>query len=240
MSLIAESTLTQPGVATVLFGLGLLSLVISIVPAFSDLEVPTARRIYWTGWVGAATFLGAALTSRGLATGIAAFGVCIFVAVLRAYFVTPYLKLGGRVLTFFEKNAAVESTDDLRPRISTASSDPADRTGGYVGGVSDTKQWWLMVVLMIFGAVSILVIGCAWQSALIAAFLTLLAAIAGVDDATRRLPPARGQKTQATLVAAASLPMAALPVLTYLVGFQLGKRRPMGRGKHSATDEVGL
>jgi hypothetical protein len=59
---------------------------------------------------------------------------------------------------------------------------------------------------------------------------TVLACGSGIDDATRHLPIGRGQYVPFFIASVASIVLWALPPIAYLVGYQIGKRWPMGYG----------
>lgn len=61
----------------------------------------------------------------------------------------------------------------------------------------------------------------------------------GIDDATRELPVARGQRVQAFIALVASALLWAIPPIAYLAGYQIGKRRPMGYGLRDPRRAVG-
>ena len=68
-----------------------------------------------------------------------------------------------------------------------------------------------------------------------AVLLAVLGGIFGIDDATRKLPIARGQHVQAFMVSVASILLWLAPPVCYVVGYGIGRRWLMGRGKHAGS-----
>lgn len=182
----------------------------------------TARMCYW---------LGAALTTALLALGIAVSGrpprqvvwavaLCVLLAVGVAYLAGWQLKIGGRTRSVFVANTYPDPPEDGSDR-----PPPLPPPNSYNGVVTADGFWWIAVVLTAMVSAEVYLFGWIWQSVLGAAFLTIVGAVAGLDDASRGHPAARGQKVQATITVVVSLHLWLLPVVAYAAGYQLGKRR---------------
>jgi hypothetical protein len=100
----------------------------------------------------------------------------------------------------------------------------------YPGPVSAGTVWWIFAILTATAAVGVYLGGWRWQTIAVAAILTSLGAISGLDDASRRLPPSRGQFVQASIIAVASILLWMIPVGSYALGYAIGRRRPTGKG----------
>jgi hypothetical protein len=173
-----------------------------------------------------------AILPRGWRAVIAAALLCVFAAVVYAYFQTPYLKLGNRIYALTISNSQPDQPEgsgnsDQPPRLPHDSYD-------FMGGITARNIWWVNVGLTCITALGVVLTGWDLPTALLAALVVAGGAMSGIDDATRKLPIARDQKVQAYLATVASIPLWLLPTIAYLVGYQIGKRRPMGKGKHAA------
>ena len=181
------------------------------------------RWLFWFSSLLGITFVALSLAPRGWKTvaflGVGMTGILIFLA----YFKTTYIKIGGRIRSL--ATPPPEPTEDgaeqplqLPPRDS------------YPGRVTAPKAWWLFTVFVVVFAIGGAALG--WDSHMLpaAGLICVLAFIGGIDDATRKLPMARGQKVQACIITAASVLMFFLPPALYIVGYSIGTKRPMGYG----------
>jgi Ca2+/Na+ antiporter len=190
------------------------------------------RRIYWAGWIIGILCMSLAFLPRGWRSVIAVALLCAFAAVVYAYFQTPYLKLGNRIYALTIPDSQPDEPEDggdiaQPPRLPHDSYD-------FMGGITAGNVWWVVVGVTCIAAANAILFGWVLSTILLAAFMVAVAAMLGVDDATRKLPIARDQKVQAYFATVASIPLWLLPTIAYLVGYQIGKRRPMGKGKHAA------
>jgi hypothetical protein len=190
------------------------------------------RRIYWTGWAIGTLCMSLAGLPRGWQGVIVGALLGVFFAVGYAYFRTPYLKLGSRIYALTIPNSQPDQPEDggdsaQPPRLPHDSYD-------FMGGITARNIWWVNVSLTCSMALGVILTGWDLPTALCTAFFVAIWAMSGIDDATRKLPIARGQKVQAYFATVASIPLWLLPTIAYLVGYQIGKRRPMGKGKHAA------
>jgi len=196
------------------------------------------RWLYWFSSLTGGAFVSLSVVSRGWKAVIIVAVALAFVTVLQAYFTTPYIRIRGRNHAFSMQNSAPDPAD----------ADPDEPTSvpprdSYPGRVTARKAWWLFVACVAFFGCGGALAG--WNAhTLPAAGLVCLGALAsGIDDATRKLPKARGQNTQAIIAAALSISIAFLPPILYLVGYRIGTLRPMGYGlrdpvaKHYAKED---
>ena len=155
------------------------------------------RRIYWTGWMSTALCAAVSLLPLGIRTTIIVFGGFGFAIVFWAWLTTPYLKIGRRTFAL----TMSDSRPDPSPDADAETDSLAPPPDSYPGPVSAATVWWIFTILTLATAVGVFVGGWIWQTASVAAVLTFLGGISGLDDASRRLPAARGQYIQASLIA---------------------------------------
>lgn len=86
-------------------------------------------------------------------------------------------------------------------------------------------------------AVGVYLGGWMWQTIAVTGVLTVLGAISGIDDASRKLPASRGQYVQAFIIVIASIMLWLAPAVSYAVGYGIGKHRPMGKGSVADSPE---
>lgn len=183
------------------------------------------RWLFWLSSFLGITFISLSLASRGWKT-VVIFGVGMgSILLFYTYFQTPYIVIRGRVRSFRTPPA----TPDPSGQPSDEPPQPPPRDS-YPGPVTARKAWWLFTVLVAFFGVGGAAAG--WDSHMLpaAGLICILAFIGGIDDATRKLPMARGQKVQALIIAAVSVVMFFLPPALYIVGYSIGTKRPMGYG----------
>ncbi|MCV7230241.1 hypothetical protein [Mycolicibacterium komossense] len=223
----AESTHTalQPW-QTAAFVAAIICVIVGCIPAFVKLDIPSARRIYWVGWLGAAAFGATAASSRGWSASIAVVVMFALPATLRAYFATPYIKIGGRVIAHSITDTLAEESEQS-PGARQGS--PADSYGGLV---TASKQWWVFAALACILGGAVYSLGWEWRGIFAVVFLSFLGAATGHDDSSRQLPLVRGQRVQALIVVVASIPMLLIPPAAYFLGYELGKRHPHNRSRH--------
>ncbi len=183
------------------------------------------RWLYWFGSLTGGAFVSLSLADRGWKTVvIVAVGLAI-VTVFQAYFKTPYIRIRGRNHAFSMQDSAPDPGDvdpDEPPSVPPRDS--------YPGRLTASKAWWLFVVIVGFFGVGGAVAGWNGHTLPAAGLICLGGLVCGIDDATRKLPKARGQTTQAIIAAALSISMAFLPAILYLLGYRIGTIRPMGYG----------
>jgi hypothetical protein len=183
------------------------------------------RRLYWSSWIGGGVLLGLSLLFRGWQAVAAVFALVMFGAVVYAYFNTSYLKIGGRIYALRGRDSRPDPPEDGSPAPA-----PIRARDAYIGDISAAKFWWLLVALAGLLAGTVLLGGWIWQATAFAVLMVVVSAVCGIDDATRRLPIARGQHIQAFIAAVLSIPVWGVPAIVYLLGYQIGRRWPMGYG----------
>lgn len=188
------------------------------------------RRIFWLGWLTADACAAASLLPLGMSTTVTVFVGFAFAIVFRAYFDTPYLKIGGRIYALTLSDSRPDPPRDGSP----AQPMPPPPHDSYSGVASAQTFWWVVTVLTCGFATGVYLGGWFSLTILCTAGLSALAVICGIDDATRKLPMVRGQHVQAFVVSVASILLWFAPPICYFVGYQIGKRKPMGKGKYAA------
>lgn len=223
MSLITEAARsTPPAWQNIAFAGTILCFIVAGIPAFAKVDLAVAKRLYWGGCSGAAILGAVTVSRRGWAACLAVVLLIGFLAVLRAYFQTSYIKIGDRVFA----HSVPDTVDEKSGRVDRA---PAD---SYGGTVTAPKQWWVFAALACILGGAVYSLGFDWRGIFAVAFLSFLGAVTGHDDSSRELPVVRGQRVQAFIVLVASIPMFLIPPAAYLVGYEVGKRRPHGRSRH--------
>jgi Ca2+/Na+ antiporter len=204
---------------------GLVAAVASVVVHDGELQ----RRIYWLGWLIAALCFALAVLPRGWPGSVAIGLLALFAAVVYAYLRTPFLKIGGRVYAVSSIQEEAASDPPQHPR--SAASD--DSYPAAMGSLPARNMWWILVAMTGIVSLGIYLVGWTWQMILGAVFLTLMGALAGIDDGSRKLPIARGQHVQAFIVSVGSILLWLAPPICYYIGYRVGQRWPMGRGRHA-------
>lgn len=198
----------------------------AVIPMFAPTHNrPLARRIFWTGVVIAVIggFFAAYPPDwrTGLGLALLAGGVML----LRAYFTTPYLKLGGKIYAF---NVADSRPDPDRGEKSSGNA--VDRAPDSYGGmVTATRSWWLLVPVAALTAVIIggYVAGgskpSSWLALVMVGVLLVLAVSRGHEDGSWGYPIARGQRLQFSIIAVIT---AGFFAVLYLPAYYAGRRWP--------------
>ena len=200
---------------------GALVLIAWIATAFVK-DPQYERWLFWLSSLLGITFVALSLASRGWMT-VVIFGVLMTVIVIfLAYFKTTYIKIGGRIRSF--------ASPPPEPGEVGAEPPPLPPRDSYPGRVTAPKAWWLFTAFVAIFSIGGAALG--WDSHMLpaAGLICVLAFIGGIDDATRKLPMARGQRLQAGIIAVVSVLMFFLPPALYIVGYSIGTKRPMGYG----------
>ncbi len=144
--------------------------------------------------------------------------VCSVSAVCYAYFRTSYLKLGGRIYSFWIARTQPDPLPD-------GSSGPPviPPPDSYRGMVTAAAQWWLMAVVSVCAGVSAVVLGMSGATLGIALLPVVLLAGTGYVDHFDGFLIARGRWFQAAIIVVASVPIFLLPPLTYAIGYYFGR-----------------
>lgn len=180
----------------------------------------TERRFYWVGYFGAGGLAVAALSFRGWDTVVWLIPIVVIIPVFYAFVRTPYLVVGGRVISlgFYEpRNLPNDSDDDAdRPLRQVMKVE-----NGY-GSLTAPKFWWLMAVFVALMAIGAYLGG--WASPILVGTGLLCVGLAavGVSDGRRGKSVVRGQFVPAAVGAVGSIPLFGSPVLVYALGYQVG------------------
>ncbi|MGF2947452.1 hypothetical protein [Mycobacterium sp. Lab-001] len=195
------------------------------------------RRLYWSGWLIATLSICLGILPRGWSTSLGAGLLFMFVAVLSAYMQAPLLKIGGRI---FAVTTNCEESDPSASDTARDPSAPSPRRSDpmAIGHVPARNLWWILAASTCIVSVGVYLAGWAWQMTLATVFLAVVGALNGIDDGTRKFPIARGQNIQAFVVAVASILLWLAPPVCYCLGYVIGQRYPMGRGKHTVPPPV--
>jgi hypothetical protein len=197
-----------------------------LATAFISHDLRAERRLYWGGWLAVAGFALIGLWDQGWGGRILIPGGCLAVALLRAWASTPYLKVGDRIYAASELHVQAETPEHLRQPLGPSA---------YSGHIRAETAWWLFAATAAAIGVWVYDQGLTTEPAIGIAALTIMATLMGIDDATRGLPMVRGQRVQGFVILVASIPMFAVPPVAYVIGYHLGRRRPMGRGRRSGN-----
>ncbi|ABK76050.1 hypothetical protein [Mycolicibacterium smegmatis] len=180
----------------------------------------TERRFYWIGYFGAGGLAIVGLSFRGWDTVVWLIPIVVIIPVFYAFVRTPYLVVGGRVIslgTYEPRDLPEDSDDDTdRPLRQVMKVE-----NGY-GSMTAPKFWWLMTVFAALIALGAYLGG--WAAPIVVG-TTLLSGglfIAGISDGRRGNSIVRGQFVPATVGAVSSLPLFGFPVLGYALGYLLG------------------
>jgi hypothetical protein len=220
----------RPEWATALFAVAIVIAVATVILLFYVKPRHVKRRIFWMGWLTADACAAASLLPLGMHSTITFFVGCALILAFRAYFKTPYLKIGGRIYARYMSDRRPDPPRDDSP----ARPMPRPPHDSYAQGTTAQTFWWIVTVLTCLFATSIYLRGWSSLTILCTAGLSAGALTCGIDDATRKLPMVRGQRVQAFFVSVASVLLWFAPPVCYFVGYQIGKRKPMGKGKHAA------
>jgi len=147
--------------------------------------------------------------------------VCLAAAVCFAYFRTSYLKISGRIYSFWIARTQPDPLPDGSPAPRVIP--PPD---SYRGQVTADAQWWLMTVASVCAGVCALVLGMSGATLGVAALPVVLLAGTGYIDSYDGFPIARRRWVQLALIVVSSIPVYLLPPIAYLIGYYLdGPRR---------------
>lgn len=178
------------------------------------------RRVYWASWLFGALLMACAFVERGWRMVGLELAVCSVAALCYAYFRTPYLKLSGRIHSFWIARTQPDPLPDGSPGPPVIP--PPD---SYRGIVTAAAQWWLMAVVSVCAAVSAVVLGISGATVGIAVLPIVLLAGTGYIDQHDGFPIVRGQWVQAALIVVVSIPIFLLPPLAYAIGYYIDRPR---------------
>ena len=232
--LIAEASTSaqhRPVWATALFAVSIV-IVMATVGVMAYVKARhVKRRIFWLGLLTADACVAVSALPLGMDTTVTLFVGFALAIVFRAYFDTPYLKIGGRIYALSMSDSRPDPPRDGSP----AEPMPPPPRDSYGGEASAQTFWWVVTVMTCAFAAGVYLGGWFSLTILCTALLSAGAVVCGIDDATRKLPMARGQHVQAFVISVASILLWFAPPICYFVGYQIGTRKPMGKGKHAAA-----
>jgi hypothetical protein len=193
------------------------------IASFRTKELRVERRLYWFGHGGAAVLAGLALSHRGWHAVLGGMGLVVFVTLLYAVLRTPYLKIGGRLISASDSDRRRDERDrGIAPRPPALENYSTSTPGAF---------WWILLSLTVLSAICVaLPPHIDWRSWVGLALVGFMAPAVGVLDGRGRFPVARGQWVPAVLAALASIPLYGVPVVLYAAGYLLGRRLSVSYG----------
>lgn len=222
---------TQPSLHnphTLAFFIGaLLGLACAVVPLWTRRDDSWQRRVYWTG-IGIAILCAflASLPDWKIGGGLALFVGGL--AILGAYFNTPYIKIGKKIYAFYTQDSHADSPRDDTARSADKKPRYSPPSDSYSGLASAKKFWWLLVFVVVICVFNVVTVdpNKPWVSILAATMIVLIASYFGYGDASSGYSIARGQRPQFVLISAIT---AGVFALLYFAAYQAGKRWPLRR-----------
>lgn len=158
---------------------------------------------------------------RGWHTALVFYAVGMAAAVSFAYFRTSYLKIGGRIYSFWIARTQPDPPTDGSPAPPVIP--PPD---AYRGQVTATAHWCLLTVFSVVAGTSALTLGMGPATLGAGVFAVVMLAFTGYLDSYDGFPIARRRWVQLALIVVSSIPVFLLPPIAYLIGYYLdGPRR---------------
>lgn len=184
-------------------------------------NVRIERRIYWSTWLLSLGVMTLGAAHRGWRTELVIYGVAVAMGVLVAYFRTSYLKIGGRIYSFWIARTRPDPPTDGSPAPPVVP--PPD---AYRGQVTATAHWCLLTVFSIVAGTCALMLGMGPATLGAGVFAVVMLASTGYIDSYDGFPIARRRWVQLALIVVSSIPVFLLPPIAYLIGYYLdGPRR---------------
>ncbi|MCX2934781.1 hypothetical protein ORI20_31435 [Mycobacterium sp. CVI_P3] len=200
-----------------LFAAGLTAGFIGVSAVMLPLNVKWKRRVFWSGWCGAAILFALYVSHRGATASTLTVAACVLTAALYAFYFTPFIKIGGRVWTFWISDAREDP--DVPPP-------PPD---SYVDRVTAPSMWWTVAAL------SVMTGGFAWAIGWFApvgimggALVAALLAVVGHLDRKDHFPIARGRYVPFAVMVLSLIPVLLWPVVVYFAAYYLTTPAPTG------------
>ena len=160
------------------------------------------------------------VTQRGWQTAITLYVIAVGLGVMLAYFRTSYLKVGGRIYSFW-----IDRTNPDPPADGSPAPLVIPPPDSYRGKVTADAQWWLMAVISVVTGVGAFVLGMSVATLGAAGLLVVFFALIGYIDHVDGFPIARGRWLQVTIVVVASIPMFMLPTIAYVIAYYIDTPR---------------
>jgi hypothetical protein len=132
-----------PAWSTALFVVSIAAIVATVALMAYVKARHVKRRIFWLGWLTADACAAASLLPLGMSTTVTVFVGFAFAIVFRAYFDTPYLKIGGRIYALTLSDSRPDPPRDGSP----AQPMPPPPHDSYSGVASAQTFWWVITVL---------------------------------------------------------------------------------------------
>lgn len=179
------------------------------------------RRVYWSTWLLSLGVMTLGASHRGWHTALVFYAVGIAAAVCYAYSRTSYLKLGGRIYSFWIARTQPDPLPDGSPAPRVIP--PPD---AYQGQVTATAHWCLLTVFTVVTGTGALMLGMGPATLGAGVLTTAMLAFTGYIDSYDGFPIARRRWVQLALIVVSSIPIFLLPPIAYLIGYYLdGPRR---------------
>jgi len=182
------------------------------------------RRLYWAGALMATVSGFFALFPPDWPGGLVIAGVLAGGLSLRAYMNTPYIRIRGRTYAF---NLSDSETGD-GSRRPTALSDYDPAPDSYGGIATATKAWWLLVAIVIAGALMVALFALSgegpWHAVGAAAAVAITAISVGHQDGSWEFQIARGQLVQFVIAGVTTLGVFSV---LYYCAYSAGRRWPL-------------
>lgn len=102
--------------AEALFVAGFVVVVVGCVLAATSRDRRQERRVYWYGWTLTGALLAAGASFRGWQISAIVFCLAMLIVVVRAYFRTPYIKIGGRIYALLDADSRPDPDEGDTPR----------------------------------------------------------------------------------------------------------------------------
>ncbi len=213
----------------VFFVLSMLCLAVAVAPLPSRFDLRSQRYAYWSGVGGASVFAFLAALPDWT-SAIVLFLTVWVVMVIPAYFSSPYIKVGGKVVAFHIDDSQAESPQrgaDATPRTGAEVDSEPD---SYAGRVTAAKMWWLLIFAVGICSFNVGVhfidedTDKPWLWIVTAVALVLIALAFGHGDASWGYAVARGQYVQFGII---TLISAGVFAVVYLVAYRAGRRWPL-------------
>lgn len=193
-----------------LFTGGLAAGFIGVSAVILPVNMVWRRRTYWAGWTVGAVLLASYVSDHGALPAALTGVTCLAGAALFAFYSTPFIKIGGRVWTFWISDAREDP--DVPPP-------PAD---SYVERVTASSMWWTLAGLgLVTGGFALATGWLAPVGIMGAALLAAPLAAIGHLDRKDRFPIARGRYLAFGIVVLASIPTVLWPVVVYFVAYYM-------------------
>ncbi|WP_396925596.1 hypothetical protein [Mycolicibacterium sp.] len=189
-----------------LFAGGMAAGFIGVSAVILPVNVFWKRHTYWTGWIVGAILLASYVSDHGPMPAALTTVTCLAVAALYAFYSTPFIKIGGRVRTFWISDAREDPDEPPAPADS------------YLERVTASSMWWNTALLsMVTGGFALATGWLAPVGIMGGALLAAPLAAIGHLDRRDRFPIARGRYFPFAIVVLASVPTLLWPVAVYFV-----------------------